>query len=148
MVVNSLRPQGELFTDLTNLSPTGLTLDNYARLFAQEPYGRWFFNSVTQSLGFAAITVAICTMAGYALAKFRFRGNNVIFFGILVSQRIPFHLLIVALFVLIIQLGLKETYWGAVIPLAASPIGLVLHARLLHEHQRRDDRLGARRRGQ
>jgi ABC-type glycerol-3-phosphate transport system permease component len=124
MVVNSLRPQGELFADLTNLSPTGLTVDNYVRLFAQEPFGRWFFNSVTQSLGFAALTVAICTMAGYALAKYRFRGNNVIFFGILVSQMIPFHLLIVSLFVLIIQLGLKETYWGAIIPLAASPIGL------------------------
>jgi len=124
MVVNSFRPQGELFTDLTNLAPTGLTLDNYERLFAQEPYVQWFINSVTQSLGFALLTVTVCTMAGYALAKFRFRGNNLIFFGVLVSQMIPFHLLIVSLFVLLIQLGLKETYWGAVIPLAASPIGL------------------------
>ena len=63
-------------------------------------------------------------MAGYALAKYRFRGNNLIFFGVLVSQMIPFNLLIVSLFFIIIQLGLKETYWGAIIPLAASPIGL------------------------
>ncbi len=124
MVVNSFRPQGDLFTDLTNLAPIGLTLDNFARLFEQEPYGRWFINSITQSFGFAALTVAVCTMAGYALAKYRFRGNNVLFFGILVSQMIPFHLLIVSLFFIIIQLGLKESYWGAVIPLAASPIGL------------------------
>jgi ABC-type glycerol-3-phosphate transport system permease component len=124
MVVNSLRPQGDLFADLTNLSPTGLTLDNYARLFEQEPYGQWFINSITQSFGFAALTVAVCTMAGYALAKYKFRGNNALFFGILVSQMIPFHLLIVSLFFIIIQLGLKESYWGAVIPLAASPIGL------------------------
>ena len=47
-----------------------------------------------------------------------------LFFGILVSQMIPFNLLIVSLFFIIIQLGLKETYWGAIIPLAASPIGL------------------------
>jgi ABC-type glycerol-3-phosphate transport system permease component len=124
MVVNSFRPRGELFTDLTNLSPTGLTLDNYVRLFEQEPYVAWFINSVTQSLGFAALTVVLCTMAGYALAKYRFRGNNVIFFGVLVSQMIPFNLLIVSLFFIIIQLGLKESYWGAIIPLAASPIGL------------------------
>lgn len=124
MVVASFRPQGELFTDLNNLWPTGLTLDNYVRLFQQEPYGRWFINSVTQSLGFATLTVALCTMAGYALAKYRFRGNNVIFFGVLASQMVPFNLLIVSLFFIIIQLGLKETYWGAVIPLAASPIGL------------------------
>jgi ABC-type glycerol-3-phosphate transport system permease component len=124
MVVASFRPQGELFSDINNLWPTNLTLDNYARLFEQEPYGAWFINSVTQSLGFATLTVALCTMAGYALAKYRFRGNNVIFFGVLASQMIPFNLLIVSLFFIIIQLGLKETYWGAIIPLAASPIGL------------------------
>ena len=124
MIVSSLRPQSDLFIDLTDLTPTNLTLDNYARLFQEQPYGRWFFNSITQSLGFAALSVAVCTMAGYALAKYRFRGNNVMFFGILVSQMIPFNLLIVSLFFIIIQLGLKETYWGAIIPLAASPIGL------------------------
>ncbi len=124
MVVNSFRPQGDLFTDLTNLSPTDLTVDNYVRLFQQEPYGRWFLNSVTQSLGFATLSVTLCTMAGYALAKYRFRGSNALFFGVLASQMIPFNLLIVPLFFIIIQLGLKESYWGAVIPLAASPIGL------------------------
>jgi len=124
MIVNSFRPQGQLFTDITNLSPTGLTLDNYARLFEEQPYGRWFLNSVTQSLGYALLTVTVCTMAGYALAKFRFRGNNAIFLGVLVSQMVPFNLLIVSLFFIIIQLGLKESYWGAIIPLAASPIGL------------------------
>jgi ABC-type glycerol-3-phosphate transport system permease component len=124
MVVSSFRPQGELFTNMTNLVPSGLTLDNYIRLFQEQPYARWFFNSVTQSLGFAALSVALCTMAGYALAKYRFRGNNIIFFGVLVTQMVPFNLLIVSLFFIIIQLGLKETYWGAIIPLAASPIGL------------------------
>ena len=57
-------------------APTGLTLDNYSRLLAETPFARWFFNSVTQSLGYAALTVAICAMAGYALAKYRFRGRQ------------------------------------------------------------------------
>jgi ABC-type glycerol-3-phosphate transport system permease component len=124
MVVSSFRPQSELFADTTDLAPTDLTLDNYVRLFQEQPYAQWYFNSIVQSLGFAALTVAVCTMAGYALAKYRFRGNNLIFFGVLFSQMIPFNLLIVSLFFIIIQLGLKETYWGAIIPLAASPIGL------------------------
>jgi ABC-type glycerol-3-phosphate transport system permease component len=124
MVVSSFRPQSDLFVDTTDLTPTSLTADNYVRLFEEQPYARWFLNSVVQSLGFGALTVAVCTMAGYALAKYRFRGNNLIFFGVLVSQMIPFNLLIVSLFFIIIQLGLKETYWGAIIPLAASPIGL------------------------
>ena len=124
MVVSSFRPQADLFIDLTELAPTNLTFDNYTRLFQEQPYLTWFYNSVVQSLGFAALTVAVCTMAGYALAKFRFRGNNVLFLGVLASQMIPFNLLIVPLFFIIIQLGLKESYWGAIVPLAASPIGL------------------------
>jgi ABC-type glycerol-3-phosphate transport system permease component len=124
MVVSSLRPQASLFEDFNQLLPVGFTIDNYVRLFQEQPYAQWFLNSVTQSIGFAALTVALCTTAGYALAKYRFRGNNVMFLGILASQMIPFNLLIVSLFFIIIQLGLKESYWGAVIPLAASPVGL------------------------
>jgi ABC-type glycerol-3-phosphate transport system permease component len=124
MVVSSFRPQSSLFEDFNQLLPVGFTLDNYVRLFQEQPYAQWFLNSVTQSLGFAALTVALCTTAGYALAKYRFRGNNLLFLGVLASQMIPFNLLIVSLFFIIIQLGLKETYWGAIIPLAASPIGL------------------------
>ena len=47
-----------------------------------------------------------------------------LFMLILVSQMIPFHLLIVSLFLMIIQLGLVENYFGAIIPIAASPIGI------------------------
>ena len=86
MVVSSFRPQGELFTNMTELLPSGLTIDNYVRLFQEQPYAQWFLNSVTQSLGFAALSVALCTMAGYALAKYRFRGNNAIFLGVLVGS--------------------------------------------------------------
>jgi ABC-type glycerol-3-phosphate transport system permease component len=124
MLVSSFRPQSSLFEDFNLLLPVGFTLDNYVRLFQEQPYAQWFFNSVIQSLGFATLTVALCTTAGYALAKYRFRGNNVLFLGVLASQMIPFNLLIVSLFFIIIQLGLKESYWGAIVPLAASPIGL------------------------
>jgi ABC-type glycerol-3-phosphate transport system permease component len=68
--------------------------------------------------------VALCATGGYALAKFRFRGRRVVFIGVLASQMLPFQLLIVPLFLLIVNLRLVETYWGAVIPLAAHPIGL------------------------
>ncbi|MFC1961319.1 carbohydrate ABC transporter permease, partial [Chloroflexota bacterium] len=60
----------------------------------------------------------------HSLAKFNFRGRNLLFVLILVSQMIPFHLLIVSLFLMIIKLGLVESYFGAIIPIAASPIGI------------------------
>jgi len=124
MAISSMRPQSSIFGANINLLPTGLSLDNYVRLFRDTPFGKWFVNSATQSLGYATITVAVCAMAGYGLAKFRFRGRTVIFWTILVSQMLPFQLLIVPLFIEIVRLGLVESYFAAVIPLAAHPIGL------------------------
>jgi ABC-type glycerol-3-phosphate transport system permease component len=124
MVLSSLRPQGEIFGASINLLPTGLTLDNYARLIAETPFPRWFLNSVMQSLGYATLTVALCTLGGFAFAKYRFRGRRVLFIAILASQMLPFQLLIVSLFTMIIRLHLVDSYLGAVLPLAAHPLGL------------------------
>lgn len=124
MVVSSLRPEGRIFVDAFDLLPSALSLDSYRTLFEEEPFGRWMLNSVLQTGGFAITALFLCTTGGYALAKFKFRGRNLLFMLILVSQMIPFHLLIVSLFLMIIQLGLVENYFGAIIPIAASPIGI------------------------
>jgi ABC-type glycerol-3-phosphate transport system permease component len=124
MVISSLRPEGRIFVDAFDLFPSALSLDSYRNLFSQEPFGRWIINSIVQTGGFAITALFLCTTGGYALAKFKFRGRNLLFMLILLSQMIPFHLLIVSLFLMIIQLGLVETYWGAIIPIAASPIGI------------------------
>ncbi len=124
MVISSLRPEGRIFVDAMEIIPSALSLDTYHNLFEQEPYGLWIINSITQTAGFAVTALILCTTGGYALAKFRFRFRNLLFILILVSQMIPFHLLIVSLFLMIIQLGMVETYLGAIVPLAASPIGI------------------------
>lgn len=124
MLISSLRPEGRLFVDAFDIFPTEFSLDSYISLFDQEPYGRWIYNSIVQTGGFAVMALFLCTTGGYALAKFDFRIRNLLFILILVSQMIPFHLLIVSLFLMIIQLGLVENYWGAIVPIAASPIGI------------------------
>ena len=124
MFLSSLRPQSSIFGANINVLPTNLTLDNYFRLFRETPFARWFLNSVTQSLGYATITVALCAMAGFALAKYRFRGRSVVFWTVIASQMLPFQLLIVPLFIEIVRLGLVESYPAAIVPLAAHPIGL------------------------
>ena len=124
MVISSLRPEGRIFVDAMELFPTELSLNTYRNLFEEQPYGRWVINSITQTAGFAVMAMFLCTTGGYALAKFNFRFRSLLFVLILVSQMVPFHLLIVSLFLMIIEFGMVETYWGAIIPLAASPIGI------------------------
>jgi ABC-type glycerol-3-phosphate transport system permease component len=123
MTISSFKPTEDVFSLGFNLIPARVTLDGYQRLFASA-YPRWFLNSVVQSGLYAVLTVTICALGGFALAKYHFRFQNVIFIGILVVQMLPFHLLIVSLFVLITQLKIVDTYWAALLPLAAHPIGI------------------------
>lgn len=124
MVISSLRPEGRIFVDAMEIIPSALSLDSYNTLFTEEPFGMWIYNSIVQTGGFSIMALILCTTGGYALAKFDFRFRNLLFILILVSQMIPFHLLIVSLFLMIIQLGMVETYLGAIVPIAASPIGI------------------------
>jgi ABC-type glycerol-3-phosphate transport system permease component len=124
MIISSLRPQELIFTSGTNLIPSVTTLDNYDRLFTTVPYARWFLNSVVQSISYSVFTVAICTLGGFALAKYQFRFRSVIFVAILFTQMIPFHLLIVSLFLLVINLKMVDSLVGAILPLAAHPVGI------------------------
>jgi ABC-type glycerol-3-phosphate transport system permease component len=66
----------------------------------------------------------VCALGGFALAKYRFPFRNVIFFLILVVQMVPFHLLIVSLFVIIVNLNLVDRCLRAILLLVAHPIGI------------------------
>lgn len=124
MVLSSVRPLGLIFTSGTNMLPYEATLDNYSRLFSTVPYLNWFANSVIQSIGYSIASVTICALGGFALAKYKFRGRDLIFVLILLSQMIPFYLLVIPLFVIVVKMGLVDTLIGAILPLAAHPIGI------------------------
>ncbi len=123
MTISSFKPTEDIFSTGFNLIPAHVTTDAYSRLLAS-PYPQWFLNSVLQSSVYAVFTVTICALGGFALAKYRFPFRNVIFIGILMVQVVPFYLLLVSLFVLITNLHIVDTYWGAILPLAAHPIGI------------------------
>ena len=124
MVVSSFRPSENIFVEAGKFIPSEVTLDSYRKLFDQLPYPRWFFNSVLMSVTYAVLTLALCATGGFALAKYRFPFRNTIFVGILGSQMIPFHLLLIPLFIIMVNYRLTDTYLGAILPLAAHPFGL------------------------
>jgi ABC-type glycerol-3-phosphate transport system permease component len=63
-------------------------------------------------------------MGGYALAHSRFRGENIVFLSILGSQMMPFYLMLIPLFLILVHSKLIDTYPGVILPLAAQPLGL------------------------
>lgn len=124
LLISALRPANRIFADAGNFLPTAVTLDNFQRLFQETPIVMWFMNSVILAVGSVIGSLIVVTMAAYALAKIRFPLRNTIFVGILASQMLPFHLLLIPLFVLIVNLGLINTHLGVIVPMLAHPFGL------------------------
>lgn len=124
MVISSLREPHQIFAEAGNFLPTHVTLISYQNLFSEILFERWYVNSIIISFGFSILAVTVCTLAAYPLARFRFPFRDIIFFSILASQMLPFHLLLIPLFIMMIRLQLIDTYLGVILPLVAHPFGL------------------------
>lgn len=98
-------PTGTLST--SSLVPNGLSMENFRRLFADPniPFAAWFANSLKVSLAVTAITTFVVAMAGYAFSRLRFAGREGLLQTILLLQVFPNLLAIVAIFLLVQQLG-------------------------------------------
>ncbi len=102
-----------------------LTLENYHNLF-DLGFGGAFLNSVFYSSTTAVLATLICAAAGYALAKFRFRGRNGVTLGVLALIVLPPTLLIAPGYELLYHLGLLDTVPGLILPFLAPAFGVFL----------------------
>jgi len=117
LVSTMLRPVAETFTLPPRWIPTQFDLSNLQRLLARDvPLLRLYSNSAFTSLVSAGGLTATASMAGYAFAKLRFRGRNVLFAILLLALMIPVQVTIVPLFILMERLGLVDTPWSLTLP--------------------------------
>lgn len=108
------------------LWPSVPTLDNYHELFARAGMGRYLLNSFLIASVSTLIALLLNTMAGYAFAKLRFAGRERIFRMLLAALVIPAQVTMMPLFLMLKQMGLVNSYAGAIVPLMASVFGIFL----------------------
>jgi len=118
MLVGSL--QSEPDTSLGGAFPTdGLTLENYADIDSRVNLVQSLVNSGIFTGGVLLFTVVLGVLAGYALARLHFRGSGTLFAVMLLVQVVPFQLLIIPLYVMIVRnYGLADSYLGMILPFA------------------------------
>ena len=116
MVVGSL--QREPDTSVAGAFPTGgFTLDNYAQINERVDLVGSLVNSGIFTGGVLLGTVVFGILAGYALARLHFRGRGTLFAAMLLVQIIPFQLLIIPIYVMIVRsYGLADSYLGMILP--------------------------------
>jgi len=118
----SLRPSDQLLSRSLAVIPDGATLDNYRQLLTETPFLRWLANSLLVA-GVVTITgVALASTAGYALSRHRFKGRKAALSGILVTQMFPATMLLLPLYIVLIKLGLINSYVGIVVIYSATAL--------------------------
>lgn len=126
MVMNSFRGSTQLMGDPRHLIITSISWFNYERLFTKYNIPLWFINSLLVSGIATAVVIFTNTMAGYALAKKKFYGNNLIFWLIMGTIMLPRQVLIVPMFILMKDLNLIGKYPSIMLPAIGWPIGIFL----------------------
>ncbi len=102
------------------------TLDNFDLALQSAPFGLLYRNTIIYTFGLLFVQLIAVTLAGYALTRLKFRGQQVIFYLIFVQLFLPPVALILPNFLIIKQLGFADTLTGLAMPYVASATGVFL----------------------
>jgi multiple sugar transport system permease protein len=126
MVSTAFKPSPEIIRRPPGFLPENPTLDHFRNVFKRIPYFRNLYNSLFVSSVTTVITIFFSTMVGYAMAKFRCAGLNLIFILILTGLMIPPFTIAIPLYIVAAQIGGVNTLWAVIVPFAISNFGIFL----------------------
>lgn len=124
--LSSFKTQAELGMRPPQLLPESFALTNYTEAMETFQFTTYLKNSVIVTVGATILTVVINTMCAYGLAKYNFRGRNVLFLIVLATIMVPIQVILIPVYQMAAQLGLVNSYLGLIIPPAATPTGVFL----------------------
>lgn len=125
LAISAFKTQPQIFTLPPSFLPIPPILDNFRQVWRETPIARAFLNSVIISAGFVSLSLFLCSLAGYAFAKFPAApGNHRLFAFVLATMLIPGAVTLIPNFILLTKLGLVNTYWSLIIPGAAGAFGI------------------------
>lgn len=126
MVSATLKPNTEIFAFPITLWPRNVTTFNYAQLFSEFPFARWYANSIFVASSRTLLSVFLSALAGFGFAKYKFRGQNVLLVILLATVMLPFQIMLVPLFIEMIAFRWINTYWAVIVPFAANAFHIFL----------------------
>jgi arabinogalactan oligomer/maltooligosaccharide transport system permease protein len=122
VVTISLRPADRLLSTSLEIIPENATFDNYVELFEGRPFLLWMWNSIFVSFVVTLTGVVLASTAGYAFSRFSFVGRKIGLLGLLTTQMFPATMLLLPLYIMLIRLGLINTYMGVIVIYAATAL--------------------------
>ena len=127
LVSTSLKgPAEDIFSSPPALLPAQPSLNAYWTLFKENPLTTYLINSAVVSVMAVVANLLFCSLAAYPLARLHFAGRGFVLALVVATILIPFQVVMIPLYLLMVQLGLRNTLLAVVIPQAATAFGLYL----------------------
>ncbi|WP_413452581.1 carbohydrate ABC transporter permease [Georgenia phoenicis] len=122
MATSSMKTTSEILRVPPTLWPTSPSLEPYRQVFELQPFAQQYWNSLYIALLVTVGTILFSSMAGYAFARVRFPGANLLFVLVLIGLLVPIEVTIVPLFRMVNSAGLIDTHWPLIlIPIFGAP---------------------------
>jgi multiple sugar transport system permease protein len=125
-IVMSLSSNAEVQSVTPTFWPEHLQWGNYAAVFERLPFLEQFRTSVVITLVRVSAQILFCTLAGYAFARMRFRGQNVLLAAVLSILMVPSQVYLLSQYQIVADLGLLDSLGGLVLPGLFSAFGTFL----------------------
>jgi multiple sugar transport system permease protein len=125
-IATSFKTEPDAAADPLSLVPATWTAAAYERLFLNSDFPVWFKNSIVVTVLVTFGRVFFDLLAGYALARLRFRGRSAVFAALIAVMAVPGVVLLIPKFLVINQLGIYDSYFGMIIPLLADAAGVFI----------------------
>lgn len=124
LVITSLLPRESILSAAQTLIPHDVTLENYQELLTSTGFLRSMLNSVLAATAVTVVGVYLNTAAGYAFAKYQFRGRDALFAVILATMMIPAVVTVIPNFLLLSRIGLIGSLFSIILPQIAPAFGI------------------------
>lgn len=119
-------PTEDIFGFPPQLLPSQPTFRNFQNVWQNYPFGQYLLNSTIVAALTVSINLIFCALAAYPLARLDFRGRDLILAVVVSTIMIPFQIVMIPLYILTVQFGLRNTYLGVILPGLASAFGIFL----------------------
>ena len=129
MILSSFKLNKDVLAIPIRFFPPTWNWMSYVNVFTKFPdfnFPRFILNSFIVTAAAVALCLFFSATAGYGFAKYRFKGNTVLFMVVLATIMITFEAIVVPLFILVRRMGMQNTYWGLIIPESLTAFGVFM----------------------
>ncbi|KXG44386.1 sugar ABC transporter permease [Tepidibacillus infernus] len=120
IIIGSLNPGDTLFS--TKFIPDNLSLTHYKHMLTETDYTKWYLNTLKIATANMILSTFLVVTAAYAFSRFRFPGRRQGLMAMLVLQMFPGFMGMIAIYILLLQMGLLDNHWGLILVYAGGSI--------------------------